>query len=228
MSRFSEMSKEEKTKRLIMTIGGVVTCGISVGLYKLAAFGVDPFQVLLAGFAKCAEAIPLEFGLVSILLNVAMLFFSFFADRHYIGIATFINLLFFGYIVQYSLAFFQMLMPGIGIPGRIVCFIIAIVVMCFGSAMYFTSDLGVSTYDAVSLIIVNTWHKGKFQYVRIISDCCCVIGGVLLLVACKLPWTKIIESAGIGTIVTAFFMGPLIEFFNVKIARPFLYGKNGK
>lgn len=222
MNSFMQMSKEERTKRLIMTIGGVVTCGISVGLYKLAAFGVDPFQVLLAGFA---EIIPLEFGMVSILLNVAMLSFSFFADRHYIGIATFINLLFFGYIVQYSLDFFRFCFPGIGIPGRIVCFIIAIIVMCFGSAMYFTSDLGVSTYDAVSLIITNTWHIGKFQYVRIISDCICVIGGVILLVIGGVTWGKIPESAGIGTIVTAFFMGPLIEFFNVKIARPFLHGK---
>ena len=31
--------------------------------------------------------------------------------------------------------------------------------------------------------------------------------------------------AGVGTIITAFFMGPLIEFFNVKVARPFLAGK---
>ena len=27
---------------------------------------------------------------------------------------------------------------------------------------------------------------------------------------------------GVGTIITAFFMGPLIEFFNVKVARPML------
>lgn len=227
MGRLKEMSKEERNKRLLMTIGGVVTCGISVGLYKLAAFGVDPFQVLLAGCAENVKAL-LEFGMVSILLNVAMLFFSFFADRHYIGIATFINLLFFGYIVQYSLAFFQKCFPNIGIPGRIVCFIIAVVVMCFGSAMYFTSDLGVSTYDAVSLIIVNTWHKGKFQYVRIISDCICVIAGVALLLVSGMSWKQIPTAAGVGTIVTAFFMGPLIEFFNVRCARPFLYGKKNK
>ena len=30
---------------------------------------------------------------------------------------------------------------------------------------------------------------------------------------------------GVGTIITAFFMGPLIEFFNVHVARPFLDGK---
>jgi uncharacterized membrane protein YczE len=30
---------------------------------------------------------------------------------------------------------------------------------------------------------------------------------------------------GVGTVITAFFMGPLIDFFNVHVARPFLYGK---
>jgi len=33
--------------------------------------------------------------------------------------------------------------------------------------------------------------------------------------------------AGIGTIITAFFMGPLIEFFTVHIARKILDGKSG-
>ena len=33
---------------------------------------------------------------------------------------------------------------------------------------------------------------------------------------------KIPTIAGVGTIITAFFMGPLIEFFNEKIALPFL------
>ena len=32
----------------------------------------------------------------------------------------------------------------------------------------------------------------------------------------------IITIAGAGTIITAFFMGPLIEFFNVHCARPIL------
>lgn len=223
MNNFLTMDKNERIKRLIMTFGGVIICGISVGLYKLAAFGVDPFQVLLAGFDKI---VPLEFGLVSILLNVAMLFFSFFADRHYIGIATFINLLFFGYIVQYSLAFFQMCLPSIGVGGRAVCFLIAVVVMCFGSSMYFTADLGVSTYDAVALIISGTWNIWKFKYVRIVTDVICVICGVALLLVGGFQIKEIPTVAGIGTIVTAFFMGPLIDFFNNKCARPFLYGKD--
>ena len=85
-----------------------------------------------------------------------------------------------------------------------------------------TADLGVSTYDAVALIICNTWKKGKFQYVRIVTDLICVaVGSALFILSGGKP-SDIPTIAGIGTIITAFFMGPLIEFFNVKIARPIL------
>ena len=88
-----------------------------------------------------------------------------------------------------------------------------------------TADLGVSTYDAVALIISKTWKKGQFQYVRIITDLICVITGAILFLAAGNPFAKIPTIVGIGTLITAFFMGPLIEFFNVRIARPMLYGK---
>ena len=35
-------------------------------------------------------------------------------------------------------------------------------------------------------------------------------------------WDRVPEIVGVGTVITAFFMGPLIEFFNQKIARPML------
>ena len=41
--------------------------------------------------------------------------------------------------------------------------------MCIGSALYFTGNLGVSTYDAVALILSEK-KVAKFQYCRIVSD----------------------------------------------------------
>ena len=90
------------------------------------------------------------------------------------------------------------------------------------------ADLGVSTYDAVALIIVNTWKVGKFRYVRILCDLVCVLAGIGLYVAAGGKISGISAIVGAGTIVTAFFMGPLIEFFNIYVAKPFLYGKNKK
>ena len=33
---------------------------------------------------------------------------------------------------------------------------------------------------------------------------------------------------GVGTLITAFFMGPLIEFFNHSFSEPFLFGKKAQ
>ncbi len=40
---------EKKAKRICMSVFGVLVCGISVGFFKIAAFGVDPFQSLMSG-----------------------------------------------------------------------------------------------------------------------------------------------------------------------------------
>lgn len=85
-----------------------------------------------------------------------------------------------------------------------------------------TADLGVSTYDAVAIIMADTWHLGKFKYLRITTDIVCVVLGVVLFLTSGGIWKDIPTFAGIGTIITAFFMGPLIEFFNEKVARPIL------
>ena len=38
-----------KCKRILMSIVGVTLCGMSAGIYKYAAFGVDPFQCFVFG-----------------------------------------------------------------------------------------------------------------------------------------------------------------------------------
>lgn len=206
-------------KRILMSLFGVIICAISVGVFKIAALGVDPFQSFMAGLDKL---VPLDFGLLYIIVNALLLIFALVFDRHYIGIATFINLFLLGYITQFSYQFLQTVIVEPSIFVRAACLVVGVVVICFGSAFYMTADLGVSTYDAVALIIVNTWKKGKFQYVRIFTDIVCVILGAALFVLGGGKISAIPTIAGIGTIITAFFMGPLIEFFNVHVARPIL------
>ena len=210
---------EKLPKRTAMTLFGVIICAISVGIFKIAALGVDPFQSFMAGLDAL---VPIDFGTLYVIANAVLLLFALIFDRHYIGIATFINLFLLGYITQFTYEFLQKIIVDPSIPVRITCLVIGVVIICFGSAFYMTADLGVSTYDAVALIIVNTWKKGKFQYVRIITDIVCVILGCVLFLLAGGSVSQIPTIAGIGTIITAFFMGPLIEFFNVHIARPLL------
>ena len=205
-----------------MSVLGVLVCGISVGFFKRAAFGVDPFQSLMSGLDAL---LPISFGTLYVIANLALLLFSLFADRHYIGIATFVNLLLLGYVAQFSHEFLLQTFPDLQIAGRFVFLIIGIVTMCLASSFYFVADLGVSTYDAVSLIVSNTWKAGPFRVCRIISDLICVILGTGLYLLSGGDKAGLLEIVGIGTIITAFFMGPLIDFFNRHVAQPFLDGK---
>ncbi|MCR4617990.1 MAG: hypothetical protein K5669_07375 [Lachnospiraceae bacterium] len=209
-------------KRIVMSLFGVIICAISVGIFKIAALGVDPFQSFMAGLDAL---VPISFGTLYVITNAVLLLFALIFDRHYIGIATFINLFLLGYITQFTYELLQKVIVNPSILVRIICLVVGVVIICFGSAFYMTADLGVSTYDAIALIICNTWKKGKFQYVRIITDIVCVLLGVGLFLLSGGKIGMIPTIAGFGTIITAFFMGPLIEFFNVKIARPLLKGK---
>lgn len=208
-----------KTRRIAMSLFGVIICAISIGIFKIAALGVDPFQSLMSGLDRL---IPIPFGTLYVIVNLVLLSFALITDRHYIGIATFINLFLLGYITQFTYDFLLTVIVNPSMVTRIICLIVGIVIICFGSAFYMTANLGVSTYDAVALVITNTWKIGKFQYVRVCTDLVCVIAGAVIFLAGGGTVGEIPTIISVGTIITAFFMGPLIAVFNEKIASPFL------
>ena len=103
------------------------------------------------------------------------------------------------------------------LPGRILLLAIRIVTTSIAAALYYDADLGVSTYDAIPLHIADKKPRiaGRilqFKVIRIISDLVCVLIGFLLGM-----------MPGIGTVVTALFMGPLITFFRRTISGPLLH-----
>ena len=205
-----------------MSLLGVIICAISVGVFKIAALGVDPFQSLMSGLDML---VPIPFGTLYVIVNLILLSFSLVVDRSKIGLATFINLFLLGYITEYTYAFLQTVLVAPSMTVRALCLLAGIVVICFGSALYMTADLGVSTYDAVAIALAGKWKLAPFQYCRIATDLVCVISGVALFLMAGGTVAQIPTIAGVGTIVTAFFMGPLIEFFNRTVARPMLNGK---
>ena len=213
------MDTSKRNRRILMSVFGVLICGISVGMYKRAALGVDPFQSLMSGLDS---VLPIRFGTLYVIVCVVLLTFSLLFDRHKIGIATMINLFLLGYVAEFTQGLLTRLFPELNLAGRGVLLAVGVVVMCLSTAFYFTADLGVSVYDAISLIISERQHKVPFRFCRIISDLICVAAGTCLCRLSGFSWQEVTGIVGIGTIISAFFMGPLIEFFNVHAARPFL------
>lgn len=207
------------TKRIIMSISGVVLCGLSVGMFKHAALGVDPFQALMSGLDA---VIPIRFGSLYVIVNLLLLCFPLLADRHKIGLATFINLFLLGYVVEFSQSLCARLLPGPGLGGRALLLLAALVPLSLASSLYFTADLGVSTYDAVALVWSERQRRLSFPVCRILTDFTCVLVGGALCLSSGMSFSQLFGSVGIATIITAFFMGPLIEFFNRAVSRPLL------
>lgn len=206
-------------RRLWMSVAGVVLTALAVAMFKTAALGVDPFQSFVSGVDAI---IPLSYGTVYSALCVILLCFSLICDRHYLGLATFINLFLLGYMVE----FFQKLcfsgMTELSLVSQVVLFAGAFILLCFSASLYITADLGVSAYDAVALILTNKFHLGKFKFVRISTDVVCVVVGVSCYVISS--GTKGLGTVvGVATIVTAFGMGPFIDWFNRKLVEPFFY-----
>ena len=84
-------------------------------------------------------------------------------------------------------------------------------------AIFKASDFGT---DPNSCFVMGVWNLAgiKYSYVYI------AINALMLLGVFFLDRHFI----GLGTVLNLFFMGPLIEFFNRTVARPFLYGKENK
>ena len=209
----------QKTKRILMSLIGTIILAFSIGIFKFAALGVDPFQALMGGLDLL---IPISFGTLYVIVNGILLIFSLVFDRSKIGIATFINLFLLGYIADFTLGSLGRILPAPSLLLRLLLMALAILIICFAISLYMTADLGVSTYDAIAIILSEKWKLTKFQYCRIITDIVCVILGVLVFFLAGGTLATISTIVGIGTIITAFFMGPLINFFNEKISVPLL------
>lgn len=205
-----------KLKRIVMSLVGVIITAFSIGAFKFVALGVDPFQSFMTGIDTL---IPMDFGTVYVIVNAFLLLFALIFDRHYIGIATFINLLLLGYVVDFSQSLLTAALPDPSIAVRVILFLFGFVFLCFGSSLYMTADMGVSTYDAIALICVNKWKLGKFRVVRIVTDSLCILIGITMFLIGGGAVGAITVFVSIGTVITAFFMGPIIDLFNQKFSR---------
>ena len=211
-------------KRNIMAVVGVIISAVFVGFFKMAAFGMDPFQSLVSSLDLL---LPISYGTTSMLLTAALLIFTLLADRHYIGITTAANLFLLGYIAQFTQSVLMDLLP-FTFAVRLAVFVVGFVGLCLGLAIYITADRGVSTYDSVSIIMDATWHWGKFKYLRICTDLVCVTLSLVLYRVAVGSFQGLTAIIGFGTIATAFCMGPLVDFFIHTVAEPMLYGKGAQ
>ena len=211
-------------RRVLMTLFGVCGCAIAVGMLTHATLGLDPFSVLMRGIWRHTR---LSYGTYYTLVNALMLAGVFLVDRKKIGLGTLINLFLLGYIVDFSTWACALLFPDPSLPVRVALLLLGLLLVCITSALYYTGDLGVSTYDAIALTLGER-TRVPFQVWRVTTDVSCVLlGGALCYLSdhSLAPGGALLVTVGVGTLVVAFFMGPFVAFFNRTLAIPLRYGK---
>lgn len=207
----SMKSKSDRLRRIIMTVAGVSASGIAVGFFNYSAFGMDPFQVLAHGLWNLTS---LSYGTFYTIFSLILFIFVLITDRKKIGLGTIINMFLLGYITEFFSWLLALLFPEGGLFLRLLMLVIGITIMCLAAALYFTANMGVSVYDAVALCLSERTPI-KFQFCRIGSDVICVAVGFFFG-----------AQVGLGTIITMFFTGPLIHFFQETLAIPLIRGRN--
>ena len=203
----------EKVRRVIMSFMGVIITGFAIALLRKSALGADPFTSFIVGLAN------LSYSTYAVVYPVVMGVFIaiiFFLDKHYLGIATVFNFLVIGPVADAGLKLLDSLYVVDTMFEKVMTFIVAGVVLCFGVSLYITTDLGVSAYDAIALYMADK-KVAKYRYCRIATDAVSVIFAFFFK-----------ATIGVGTVVSALCMGPLTQWFITYVAEPLRYGKRAK
>ncbi len=196
--------------RGLSVVIGIFMVGIAVGFFKMAALGADPFTAMNTGISGW---IGMQFGTLQLIVNGLVLMLVFLYKKQFIGFGTIFNMIFVGYTADFvmrllntwSISFDTMAV-------RAAVLAAAVLLICIGDALYISADMGMSPYDAVGYI-VETLTKGRLQFraARIFCDVICVSIGFLTGLQTGIQW----QIVGIGTVISAFCTGPLIQFFRV-------------
>lgn len=195
-------------KRFLTVVCGNVLLGIGIGIFKFSGMGNDPFSAMVMALHAYT---PLSYAVFLILLNCAIFIPEGLFGRKYLGIGTLVNWFLLGYVVQYSIVLLQLWFdePQVFLLKLLVVFA-GVILASLGLSLYQTSDAGVAPFDSLALIVTDYFPVPYF-WARITFDALCALiaymaGGLI----------------GLGTLICAFGLGPVVSFFNKTVSERLL------
>lgn len=225
-------SQSNMVKRVVFSFLSIVVMGFGISLFSVSGFGVDPFTSMNM---NVASAIGVGFGTYQMIINAIILFYVIVvAHRGLVGVGTVFNMVACGYVCEFLQGLIQpMVAHNFIMPVRLALLGAGIVTLCFACSLFFTANVGVGPYDALGFMLCRGIHI-EHKFARVITDVSVVLIGLVVsggLTALVKGDFSHIHNVGIGTIITAFCMGPLINVFNKTVSSKLFnvdYEKLGK
>jgi uncharacterized membrane protein YczE len=201
-------NNKELVLRSFYALAGVAILAFGAALLRVGQVGLDPYTAANIGIG---ETLGLSLGVYQLIVNIVILILVFIFEKKYIGIGTIINMVLTGFFIDFYTGLFDAFFTTkMTIILQVVFLIVGIIIFTFGASFYMSAKLGNAPYDAIAPIIVD-YTKSQYRIIRIAQD----IFFVVLAFVFGGP-------VGVGTVINAFFTGPLIDFWNNKVSEPLI------
>ena len=188
---------KETTIRAAAILVGLVMFGVGIGTLFLADLGVGPWDVLHDALAGLIDRQPgtviIGLGLVLLVLVAAL--------RQPIGPATVANVVIIGSTVNVLMAVVE---PPSSVVLRGLLVVTAPILVAFGSMLYLGAGLGTGVRDGLMTALVDTGLS--IRAARTCLEVSVLVGGGALG-----------GSYGVGTLVFALLVGPLLQVFRHRL-----------
>lgn len=199
------MSQKHGVKRMGLMIVSILLMGFSVSVFSYSGMGVDPYTALNMSIA---EKMGISFGFWQMCLNGAILIIVGFVAQKLISVGTIFNMIGVGYICEFFTGIYEVILPEEkSLAVRIICMALGVFLLSLSASLYFNCNLGVSPYDALGFVMEEK-TKIKYKWCRVATDLICTISALIMG-----------GPVGAGTVVTAFFMGPVVSFCDTAISQ---------
>lgn len=187
--------------RVLKLYSGLFLFGVALGAQIKAHLGLNPWEVLHQGIGT---RIDRQVGTVAVLLGLPILLL-WIPLRQRPGLGTISNMLLVGTFENFGLA----VTPEVqGLLGRWLYFVVSLVVCGLGVALYISAGFGPGPRDGV----MTGLHRVTGLSIRTVRS-------AIELVALGLGWL-LGGTVGVGTILYALGIGPLVQFFMGVVGQP--------
>ncbi len=216
--------QQNMVKRCIMSFLSIIIMGFGISLFSVSGFGVDPFTSMNM---NVSSTLGISYGTYQLIVNaVIILFVVIVAHRGLVGLGTLFNMVGVGYACE----FFEKAVRSVvsdfsdNLIVRICLLASGIIVLCFSCSLFFVSNVGVGPYDSLGFMLSQKTGI-SYKWIRVITDIAVILVGLVAsggLHSLIIGDFAGIRNIGVGTIITAFMMGPLVNFFSKHVSSKIL------
>lgn len=188
-------------RRVVQLLVGLVLYGLSMAMMIRGTLGLDPWDVLHSGIAG---RVPITFGQVTIIVG-ALVLLLWWPLRQWPGLGTIANVVVIGFAADAGLALISAPTP---VWARVALLVFGIVLNAVAGGLYIGSQLGPGPRDG----LMTGFARRTGWSLRLVRTS---IEVLVLAVGWLLG-----GPVGVGTVLYAVLIGPLVQFFLPRLTVP--------